>query len=38
MPQERETEYTSRKRFWTFIKHTRSGNVGVSSLKKEGKL
>ena len=37
-PHERETEYTSMKRFWTFIKHKRSGNVGVSSLKKDRKL
>ena len=37
-PQEREAEYTSMKRFWTFIKHKRSGNVGVSSLKKDRKL
>ena len=26
------------KRFWTYIKHRRSDNVGVSSLKSEGKL
>ena len=25
-------------RIWTFIKHKRSGIVGVLSLKKEGKL
>ena len=37
-PQDGQTEYTSMKRFWTFIKHKRSGNVGVSSLKKDGKL
>ena len=37
-PQEKETEYTSMKRFWSFIKHKRSGNVGVSSLKKDRKL
>ena len=37
-PQEKETEYTSMKRFWTYIKHKCSGNVGVSSLKSKGKL
>ena len=37
-PQVKETEYTSMKRFWTYIKHKRSGNVGVSSFKSERKL
>ena len=32
---EKETEHTSMKRFWTYIKHE---NVGDSSLKSEGKL
>ena len=37
-PGEKETEYTSMKRFWTYIKHKRNDNVGVSSLKSERKL
>lgn len=37
-PQEKESEYTNMKRFWTYIKHKRSGNVCVSPLKNEGKL
>ena len=37
-PQDQENEYAGMKRFWTYIKHRRSDNVGVSSLKSEGKL
>ena len=37
-PQVKETDYTSMKRFWTYIKHKRSGNVGVSPFKSERKI
>ena len=37
-PQDKENEYAGMKRFWTYIKHRRSDNVCVSSLKSEGKL
>ncbi|MEW8547734.1 MAG: endonuclease/exonuclease/phosphatase family protein, partial [Candidatus Thiodiazotropha sp.] len=37
-PGEQETEHTSMKRFWTYIKHKRNDNVGISSLKGEGRL
>ena len=37
-PQDQENEYAGMKRFWTYIKHRKSDNVGVSSLKSEGKL
>ena len=37
-PQDKENEYAGMKRLWTYIKHRRSDNLGVSSLKSEGKL
>ena len=37
-PQDQQNDYKGMKRFWTYIKHRRSDNVGVSSLKSEGKL
>ena len=37
-PKEDEHEHSGMKHFWTYIKHKRSDNCGVSSLKHEGKL
>ena len=37
-PQERENEFSSMKRFGTYIKHKRNGNIGVASLKSDVKL
>ena len=37
-PKEQENEYAGMKSFWTYIKHRRTDNVGVSSLKNDGKL
>ena len=37
-PMEEDTnEFTGMKRFWTFIKHSRTDNMGVGSLQKDGK-
>jgi len=37
-PKEDDQKYTGMKRFWTYIKHKRNDNCGVSSLKSGGKL
>ena len=37
-PDETSNEYTGMKKFWSFIKHKKSDNIGISPLKVGGKL